>query len=462
MIARMKFLRKFSKVIYGPMPWFVFAAIILVSAWRIASFINVADAAPDQSTLPKTGGQPSPQLTPEQVQILTKQALDAQSADKLKEEVKGYLEWLIAIAGVFSVVGTIAAGFTAQAFTDQAEKSVGQADKKFQALMQSSRGKLKKFKKKYGELVVAEDTRKKALDSLKEHKDSVVGSDGGFEWRGGKFYALMESSKRQRLLSSERYLGYDLKLNIDDKVNTPLFLRLLANFYVAKFEYENGFNSGNIGDLERAEYLLKLWTRPYPDQFEMRNDLGLIYTRFYAFFRALEAAASVAATQQKAKAEATKYLDSARTEFTESRRTQPRQQRAQYNLAFISGEEGNLQQAIDFLKEGSGNTNWEQKPNEENAGQLNYNLACNMALKIVEDNAAADTARVEELINFMKSLEGKAHTPKEQVDEDFDNDGVAKKPKGDFYDLIQELGKLGQASTDALTALQAARAKLSP
>jgi hypothetical protein len=328
--------------------------------------------------------------------------------------------------------------------------------------MQSSRGKLKKFKKKYGELVVAEDTRKKALDSLKEHKDSVVGSDGGFEWRGGKFYALMESSKRQRLLSSERYLGYDLKLNIDDKVNTPLFLRLLANFYVAKFEYENGFNSGNIGDLERAEYLLKLWTRPYPDQFEMRNDLGLIYTRFYAFFRALEAAASVAATQQKAKAEATKYLDSARTEFTESRRTQPRQQRAQYNLAFISGEEGNLQQAIDFLKEGSGNTNWEQKPNEENAGQLNYNLACNMALKIVEDNAAADTARVEELINFMKSLEGKAHTPKEQVDEDFDNDGVAKKPKGDFYDLIQELGKLGQASTDALTALQAARAKLSP
>jgi len=470
MIARMKpliagmyaFFKKVSSSIYRPLPWVVFAAVLLVSVWRIASFASVATAAPDQGAQPKTGGQPAAQLTPEQVQILTKQALDAQSAEKLKEEVKGYLEWLIAIAGIFSIVGTIAAGFTAQAFTDQAEKSVEHAEKKFQGLMQSSRNQLKRFRRKYGELVVAEDTRRKALESLKEHKDSVVGADGGFEWRGGKFYALMDSSKRQRLLSSERYLGYDLKLNIDDKDNTPLYLRLLANFYVAKFEYENGFRSGHIGDLERAEYLLKLWTRQYPDQFEMRNDLGLIYTRFYAFFKALEAAATAEITQQKAAAEAKKYLYLARDEFTDSRRTRPNQQRAQYNLAFVSGEEGNLEKAIEFLKEGVGNSNWEQKPNAENAGQLNYNLACCMALKIMEDKAAADAARVEELVKFVESLDGKAHTPREQVDQDFDYDGKTKKPKGDFYDLMQALGGLGQAGKDAAKRLQDARAKLSP
>jgi hypothetical protein len=478
-------------------PWVALAAIAAVAVWYSIAFAHVAMAAPG-GAVQQTAVPLNQPLTPEQTQALAREALDAQalkdklkeetldaqSADRLKDEVKGYLEWLIAIAGIFSIVGTIAAGFTAQAFTSQAEKSVTDAkenfngvmetfnkeldrlkkggdesETRFNTLLDSTRGDLDKFRAKYEGLAIAEDTRKEALETLKQQFGDKL--DAGFDWRNG-FYASMDPYDRQRLLSSERYLGYDLKLDINDRVNTRSSLRLLANFYVSKFEYENGITSGQISDLERAEYLLQLWTRSYPSQFEMRNDLGLVYLRFFAVFKALDDSATQDSVRQNAQAEKARYLELARTEFAQSRKTQPRQQRAQYNLAFISREEEDFAEAIKILEEARGNPNWEQQPNAENTGQLLYNLACYKALKIVQDKAVGDAGRVNELIDYMETLKGTAQTRKDQVDQDFDNDGRTKKPKGDLYDLIQELEGLGQTGQNALDRLRKLRPSLSP
>jgi hypothetical protein len=444
--------------LFRKLPWIALGAVALVLAWYSISFARDVKASNGDTGQDKQGhSQPGGQLTAQQTEDLSKQALDAaslkeklkeqsldaESAARLKDDVKGYLEWVIAIAGVFAIVGTVAAGFSAQFFTDQAEKNVVELDK---------------FREKYEGLVVAERTRKDALQYL---KDEFIGKlDAGYDWRDG-FYESMDPDKRQWLLSAERYLGYDLNLDMRDKANTPAFLRLLANFYVSKFEYENRFGSGHIADLERAEYLLQLWTKSYPEQFEMRNDLGLVYSRFFVFFKELVRVAVSDNIREKAKEEYEKYLGSAYREFDASRNNHPKQQRAQYSLAFIAKERGNIEAAIDLLGEAKNSPVWERKPNPARLGSLRYNLACYQALKIAKDNAFTDASRVNQLVNDVEMLARTAYTPKDQVDDDFDNDGVAKVPKGDFYDFLKGIKQAGPAGQSAWSRIDGVRAQLS-
>ena len=75
--------------------------------------------------------------------------LDAEEMGKFKEDVKGYLEWIIAIAGIFTIAQTIAAGFVAQSFTSQAERDIAQ---------------LNDFKKEYRVLARAGQAQQVAFD----------------------------------------------------------------------------------------------------------------------------------------------------------------------------------------------------------------------------------------------------------------------------------------------------------
>lgn len=454
--------------VYRNLPWAALFAIAVVTACYSISFARAVMASPDDAG----NSTPPAQLTGTDAAKLTQQALDAQAlkeklkeesldaeqAARLKDDVKDYLEWVIAIAGIFAVAQTIAAGFAAQAFSDQAGKSIEAAEGKFGDLITSSTQELERFRNEYGGLVIAEETRKAALEYLK--REFIDKLDAGFDWRNG-FYESMDPAKRQWLLSAERYLGYDLKLDMRDTVNTPVFLRVLANFYVSKFEYENSRASGHISDLERAEYLLQLWTKSYPAQFEMRNDVGLVYSRFYVFFKDLARSGGSEGVRKMATEESVKYLDAAFLEFDASHKSHPQQQRAPYSLAFIAKARGELQIAIDLLEKAKSLAVWEQRPNPANAGQLRYNLACYRALKIVSDHACGDVSRINQLAGDLETVASTVYISQDQVKEDFDNDGVARVPKGDLYDFLQGLKKAGSAGQSAWSRIDALRAQLS-
>lgn len=427
MIARMRLasLPAFWKAFRNPvsvfvfrwLPWAALAAILAVTTRYAFAFDTVATDVKQQKT-----------------------PLDAEEAGKLKEDVVRYLEWVIGIAGIFAVAQTIAAGFAAQSFSDQAKESVDRTETQ-----------LDRFKQEYEGLVLAEEIRDDALKVLIKLIPKVEGLD----WRNS-LYEKLEAWERQRLLSVERYLGYDLKLDTRDK-NAPSVLRLLANFYVSKFEFENKFNSAQIADLERAEYLLQLWIGPYPRQFEMRNDLGLVYSRLSNFFAECAAASSNEVSRQSAQALADDYLSKARAEFDSSILYQPKQQRAQYNLAYIERQQGNLANAIKLLEKAEACDRWEYKPNPVMLGQLRYNLACYRALKIAEDKACTDTKRVNKLVDFLEEIARTTYNPPAQVSEDFDNDGITIQPKGDFYDFIEGVKATGKEGEQILARINALR-----
>jgi hypothetical protein len=155
--------------------------------------------------------------------------------DKDKEDIKRYLEWVIAVAGIFAVAQTVAAGFAAQSFTQQAQRDLKE---------------IEEWKKKYANLSDLDDKQNRALEGLREAYRRLKGeapAKGGaqaaelvdwLDWRR-KLYGSMEVLKRQELLSIDRYLGFDLKLN---RFQANI-IRMLANFYVSKYEHEEELKS---------------------------------------------------------------------------------------------------------------------------------------------------------------------------------------------------------------------------
>jgi hypothetical protein len=174
-------------------------AVIFSDSFAFLMLASISDAK-------RIGQASSPvELPPDDVSKLKNDALDAELVEKLKEDVKRYLEWVMAIAGIFAVAQTLAAGFTAQAFTDQAEKAIGRAE----AQLDRAQTELERFKQKYEGLVVAEGKRTEALDELKRRYIRVQPGDDrpaatpanrdalaeGLDWRDG-LYASMKTENR--------------------------------------------------------------------------------------------------------------------------------------------------------------------------------------------------------------------------------------------------------------------------
>jgi len=449
------------------LPLLALAMILLVFLSYSCIFLLDASAASEPGKVPDA-----------------KAPLDAETAGKLKDDVEHYLEWVIGIAGIFVIAQTVAAGFAAQSFSDQFKESIGRADKSVQATVAEARTnfsqvekelrakldettlKLEEFRRKYEDLVVAEDKRRGALGDLIDNYVRAPGASGaaaseghadilveGLDWRDG-LYAAMENSPRQRLLSIERYLGYDLKLDISDG-NTPSVLRVLANFYVSKFEYEKRFGSAHIGDLERAQYLLQLWVEQRPTQFEIRNDLGLVFSRLSKYF-AEQARASGVSTANKEAAECFEkwYRMRAKDEFHFSLGYCRDQQRAPYNLAVIAKEhEGNLPLAIEYLETARHVPVWEHRPNESMLAIMLYNLACYRALDCVARNDLSPV-QIDAVVGLLRDCAKYQCIPAAVVTADFNSNG-------DFYEFCKQVGESGEAGRNAVEVMKALQPTLS-
>ena len=379
-------------------------------------------------------------------------------AEKYEEEVKLYLEWIIAIAGIFTIAQTIAAGYTAQAFSDQAEKSI----KDINTLEEKTGKDLERFKDRYQNVVLAEDAREDALEELRKTYQTVAtrgGSNpadgsgatspvGWLDWRLDLF-GTMELIERQRLLSIDRYLGFDLQLGaIKEKGDKWNIIRLMANFYVGKFDYEVLREAPNWMDLERAEYLLRLGIRHLDAPFWFHNDLGLVLVKYADRYEKVG---------QKEKSQ--KAREMARQAYDEACRMEPRQQRGYYNRARIAkdlgeGSADSLKEAIALSEKAIAQPNWEIKPVKSMQGDLVYNLACYKALLAfasVKDSPGAlvDANEAEGVLELLEKLALEGTTRKKIVDDDFAE-------KGDFYDFKSRLSEPQEKRlTDARPKLSA-------
>lgn len=384
---------------------------------RLKRLAAAGAALPAAQSLPAagTGGAPAvkaAQLSAEEIAALKELAKDSKSlgslaesakeilaskasaeqAEKLKEDVKAFLEWVIAIAGIFSIAQAIAAGFTAQSFTRQAERDIQELDQ---------------FKKDYGVIAAAGQAQLQAFATLKD-----AFKDGAWpDWRT-KLYSTMRVTERQSVLSADRYLGYDLLLargqasgaDRETRNQQGATIRGLANFYASKFEYEQQLRASQWQDLERASHLLETWLEISPGDFAIHNDLGLVLCNMANYCR----------DELKDRSRALRLRLKGQEHYEASRRLQPRQQRAYYNLAVIAADldrpanwphgaipqefvEG-LYRAIGLGRKALEQRVWETLANLSMETEIRYNLACFQALSFycatVARRAAAPKAMI--------------------------------------------------------------------
>jgi hypothetical protein len=474
-------------IYYPPSPQFTADEIVqlkkLVSPSKPAT--NLAQDSADKTA--KQGG-----FTPDEEQRLKDLAagskelldkkLDAEEVDKFKEDTKRYLEWVIAIAGIFSIVQTIAAAFVAQSFTSQAERDLAELDKTgqtFDTKAKESTNKLDETIKKIPEIARAAEAQLKAFGMLEERLVAYFGEDMILD-RKGKFYETTHVGVRQLILSADRYLGYDLqseglRMGQDPSQTTKESrkFRGLANFYTSKFEFEKKLLSGQWQDLERARHLLEFWLGGCPSDFQVRNDLGTVLSKCATHCQKVGDS-----TELK-----TEFRQKARTEFIESSKWHKEQQRAYLNLGTIAYEitkpkqwpyytssecetfKDGLREAQTYARTALKHPNWETRPNGPMRAEILYNMACWRALFCtlsLRDNDGGDPGEtvskhansvlgpLKEAAKIIEAAK-KSTILKSYVDEDF-------KTTGDFGRFREWLPYTFRTELDDLRGLLSAYA----
>ena len=374
------------------MPWLFIGVILILVYFGIGDLLVMAADAKDSTTLTA-----------------------AELKDRI-DELKWVLGLIVIAAGLFTTAQGVAAGFTARNFTDQAEKILSDVKARFKtfSLLEERRDEA------YANLTNLEHTL--ALSS------PVHSPDEGFNWRR-RFYANMSLTLRQEIYSAERVFPYEVVAQnepIDVYVSN---LRRLAQFYWAKFIYEQDRRAGYLGDLERAEYLLELALRKSGTGFYLLNDMGNIRIEH---FKILSKSLPLPRSHLDA-ADLEMVLVRARQNFKESIAVQKRQLRAYFNLAFVEADLSSpltraqsLRTAVQYLREGLRYPNWEREPVDEFRCSALYNLACYYA-RLAPDEPLAERNSIAVL---RKTARLGLISPLD-VDRDFNTQ------EGDFFRFIR-------------------------
>jgi tetratricopeptide (TPR) repeat protein len=365
--------------------------------------------------------------------LQTSQPLSAEELrngfDALKsriDEMKWTLTIIMTVAGLFSVAQAAAAYFSSQTFTKQAEDAL----KKIGDIQKDMESKFPMFSD-YERL--RNEAYRQLAYTLREI--SSVNQDEGYDWRENLFES-MELQKRQELLSVERFIGIEFLHRPVEDVEYTNNLRRLAQFYIAKFEYEQDRKFGYLGDIERAHYLLDLALNRNPDAFYLLNDLGLLYSHWYS---------KVDEPNQK------KHLDEGRNYFFRSRNIRPQQQRVYYNLGVIERKQKpvNWRAAIKIMEQAAKEAVWEEVCVEARKADIHYNLACWWARVAIEEGKL--DVQSEPISSCLAALGVCASTGlvrEKTVLADYD------KADGEFNSLLQRGGE------DLRNNLKAIRTKL--
>jgi hypothetical protein len=397
---------------------------------------------------------------------------DAQAKYAYKDDLKKYAEdfrWILVLilglAGLFTLVQGIAAGFSSARFIADAEKGLDKIEK-----LRSD------IARKYPPVLESIDRqRARALNLLRdelERASPASSADEGIDWVNN-FYAGIRVSNRQLINSVERAVPYEIAGEDEPPRRYTLWLKRLARFYWSKFLYENSFGYGNLVDLERAEYLLLLGIEKTSQTFAFKNDLGTIYMEFFRDKRRwLEG-------QDKPFLKKETLEDFARAEqaFLESKASHGAQLRAYSNLAIMEAESRGrifdyfpaadplkaemeaLHKAVSYLKEAfeeasAGDVEasrtlgliWETKRIPYYTCEAYFNLACYYA-RLARLETAKGAAHIDACLSALRVTAAWGLMRKEDVDVEFlervaggFNGNSADRP-GDFFDLSRNGGE---------------------
>jgi len=285
----------------------------------------------------------------------------AELKDKI-EDLKWILELILAASGLFTIAQGIAAGFSARSFADEAK------------------GMLAEIKGQFPVFKLLEERRQEAVANL-PNLDQAFAKISSYGL-GNRAYGNLPFKLRQELLSAETFLPYRFMGRDDPPEVFALNLKRLAQFYSAKFTYEQKLGSGSLEDLEYARYLLSLAIRKAGSKFYLLNELGNVHMVHFKVLSTLPGPCL-----KSGRSELRDALSLARGCFDDSIIVQRQQLRAYYNLAYIEADlapeltpeeapDRSLNLAVAHLREGLKFGEWEQTENHEFTCNALYNLAC--------------------------------------------------------------------------------------
>ena len=426
------------------------ACVLLPSGWGFLA-LAAGTAAPAGATV-----KPAPTTTQADVNALKAQIDSLKDhADALmerEEDLKWILGFILGAAALFAFAQGASTWFSAESFNKQAEDSLGRAKESetsarniLAEIGKSADKAAKDIERQAAELQVKyplfsdeEERRKQALDDLRR-----IFPDEAFNWQRDD-YENMPVFERQKLLSIERFISYEIAGRQDPDEIYAGRLRRLARFYWSKFIYERKHGSGNYADLDHAEYLVDLAARRIGAAFYLLNDLGNIYIERY---RAFDTAVPSERRTTEYEAQLKMILGDAKKKFVESVDAQEVQLRAYFNLAYVdcrlrdSGEdrELGLRKAIQDLREGlklrpgAEYPNWENEPVKEYYGSALYNLACYYArlVPLYDGKPLRRMAALKACEAVLRKTAKIGMATPEDVAADFD------KESGDIYPILK-------------------------
>jgi tetratricopeptide (TPR) repeat protein len=291
------------------------------------------------------------------------------------DELKWILGLIVTAAGLFTLAQGVAAGFAAQSFTKQAEDLLARLRELESTVRSRFEDMTREVKARYPIFSDIEERRAQAyanLNTMLKKYSPLNNADEGFDSRR-HFYEGMPLAQRQEILSVERFISYDIAGQNEPPEEFAKQLRRLAQFYWAKFLYEQGRGFGYVGDLERAEYLLDVAKRKIGVQFNLLNDVGNIRLESYK----ARIDPRLAGQQGSGNLDLAGELGRAQEAFDDSISAQPKQLRAYYNRAVIEAAfRQNFPAAARFLETGLQQPNWETTPIVGLTCVAYFNLGC--------------------------------------------------------------------------------------
>ncbi len=410
------------------------ACVLLCFGWGL--LILGAGSAPAGAA-----GSPPPPPTPTQADVdalktqINGLEEDAGALKEREEDLKWILGFILGAAALFAFAQGASTWFSAESFNKRAEGSLRKAEKAAKTIERRAA----ELRKKYPLFSDEEQRRQQAFLDL-----GRIFPDEDFNWQRD-YYEKMPVFERQKLLSIERFISYEIAGNQDPDETYARRLRQLARFYWSKFIYERKRGFVDYGDLDHAEYLEDLAMRRIGAAFYLLNDLGNIYfERFKAFERDIH---SEKRTEEQ-EAQLKRALSAAKEKFGDSIEAQKVQLRAYFNLAYIenrlrdSDEDRKLglRKAINYLRQGlklPGGLkypNWENEPVKEYYGSALYNLACYHArlAHLYDGKTLRSMAEAKACEAVLRKAAKIGMASPEDVVKDFDTDG------GDFYPILRD------------------------
>jgi hypothetical protein len=281
--------------------------------------------------------------------------LDAYKAQA--DDLQRLISLLIGLSSFYALVLGVSSYFTAQHFVDRSKESSEQVDRYREQM-----------EKAYPAFINFGSHINDAIDNLMLLLPNKFERD--------EFWAKLTEKDKQLILFSERSMAFVEHLNWTEK-RIAILYQGLGKFYSAWYEVERAKTAKTVAlmshgglpipveDLAvRAFFYLERSVQRDPKNFSALNDFALACADLSDL------------PPERSGDRPEEFAQRAQSNWTRSLALEPRQQRARYNLAALTADQGKVEEAIPQLVEALKYRNWQNEPNPLRSKDVHYNLAC--------------------------------------------------------------------------------------